>query len=68
MINKQINPKQNNRREEGHSPALFAVKILRTYPGGTRTQLWSKGQEQTERGRRLKDQNKEQISKNQSNI
>jgi hypothetical protein len=53
MINKQINPKQNNGREEGHSPALFAVKILHTEPGDTRTKLWSKGQGQTERRRRL---------------
>jgi hypothetical protein len=40
------------------------VEITRAERGGTRTQLWSKGQGQTERGRRLEDQNKEQISKN----
>jgi hypothetical protein len=36
--------------------------------GYPRTQLWSTEQEQTERGRRLADQNKEKISKNQNNI
>jgi hypothetical protein len=34
----------------------------------SRTQWWGKGQGQTEKGRRLEDQNKEPISKNPSNI
>jgi len=59
MINKYINPKKNNRREESRSPALLAVKIPQAEPGDTRTQLQSKGQGQTGRGRRLEDQNKE---------
>jgi hypothetical protein len=62
MINKQINPEQNNRSEESCSPALLAVKIPHAEPGDSRTHLWSKGQGQTKRGR-LEDQNKEQISK-----
>jgi hypothetical protein len=40
------------------------VEIPSAQRGDARTQLWSKGQGQTERGRRLEDQNKEQISKN----
>jgi hypothetical protein len=44
------------------------VKIPCAEPGDTRTEWWGKGQEQTEKGRRLEDQNKEPISKNPSNI
>ena len=53
---------------EGSSPALLMVKIPRAKWGDRRTNVLSKGQGLIERERRLEDRNKEQISKNQSNI
>jgi hypothetical protein len=39
------------------------IKLPRAQRGDTRTHLWSKEQGHTERGRRLEEENKEQISK-----
>ena len=44
------------------------VKIPCAEPGDIRTQWWGKGEGQTEKERRLEDQNNEPISKNPSNV
>jgi hypothetical protein len=49
------NPKQNNRRGKVIAQCYCVVKIPHADPEYTRTQYWSKGQEQSENGSRLED-------------
>jgi hypothetical protein len=59
MINNKINPKQTIGGAKVAAQCYSIVNVTRAEPGDTRAQMWSKGQGQTERGRRLGDQNKE---------
>ena len=59
------NLKQNNKRREVIAQYYSMVKIPCAELEYTGTQLWSNGQGQSDRGTRLEDKNKEQISKNQ---
>ena len=59
MINKQINPKQNNSRGVKIVALCYTmVKIPCAEQGDKRTQLWNKGQGQTERGGHYKTRTK----------
>jgi hypothetical protein len=57
------NPKQNIRRGKVIAQRYSMVKISHAEPGYTRSQMWSKRQGQSGRGRRLEDKKKEQIRK-----